>query len=470
MDEAVVDLHTKRSAAEFVGNGCEASLLNAALAEPELLDQFEELPKSSDFLAGWNPLLWECVLETRAAGAFSITAFTQRLREHGFTAHDVNKVLENANPAFLYRSELASSVRFILDRRLVIRSQSCVQEYLSTIEKEPYWKAAGTLERLQRQLADVAVGAVAGETWAIGDKISKQNAVCVPSGISSLDDMTGGVELSTLGILGARPSQGKSALECAIALNMASREQGVGIFSLEMPKYSLLCRMASAWAYQPGEMWGGNSGNPYYEPFLKEKMPDGSHLKRMNSAIADVRRMPLAIDDQKGLTVSAIRARTRRLKAIMEHKGAPLRAVFIDHIGHITPENNRGGNRTAELTDISKGLMDMAGELGIAVVALSQLNRAVEQRTDKRPNLADLRDSGSLEQDAAWVAFLYRDEYYADRERDDPDAKPRRVERNTLEVGIAKQRNGPVGTVKLFCEMGANAILDQRQAVNARVA
>jgi replicative DNA helicase len=241
----------------------------------------------------------------------------------------------------------------------------------------------------------------------------------------------------------------------------------VGVFSLEMRAYSLQCRIAASHAYRPRDVIGGNSGNPYYDPFLKRKMADGPNFRKMLTALNEVRGLPIAFDDSKGLTVTEIRARTRRLKARMEHLGNPLRVVFVDHIGHINPEKNRNGSKVQEVTDISKGLMDMAGELEVAVIGLSQLNRATETRTNKRPGLADLRDSGSLEQDAAHVTFLYRGEYYAERGHEDTEEA---VERNTMELIVAKQRNGPVGTVKLFCEMGANAILDRQDAFSARAA
>lgn len=465
----VADTVVRKSVVAELGRNMEGALIACAFSNNDLLDQFDALPEPGDFLAGWNPVLWECVLETRKTGEFSAARFVELLKYHSFTVDEVNEVISNVNNAFLYAEDVKHAVDFLRQRRLVLRSQTCVSEYLALLDREPFHKAPEALDRLQRQLVDVSAGAITQDTWTFGADVSSAMAPTIRTGWTDFDEMTGGFELSSLGIIGARPSIGKSAVMCSVAHNIASRGQGVGIFALEMKAYPLQCRMASARAYSPMDVIGGNSGNPYYDPFMKGKMPEGRNRRAMNVALQEVRGLPIGFDDTRGLSVSDIRARTRRLKSIMEHKGTPLKVVFVDHIGHVRPEKNRGGNKVQEVTDISKGLMDMAGELGLAVIALSQLNRATESRQNKRPTLGDLRDSGSLEQDAAQVTFLYRAEYYADRGLTPEDAGER-LEPNTMELIVAKQRNGPVGTVKLFCEMGANAILDREDEWKARAA
>lgn len=457
----------RKSVAEQLGKQLEGVLINAGISGGNILHRFDELPEPGDFISGWNPILWECVLEARKTGEFSMARFIELLKGRGFDVSEVNQVILGVNKAFLFQEEIRAAVAYLLDRRVVLRSQACVGEYLTTIEREPYATAGEHLDRLQRQLADVATGARAVNTWEFGADISNARAACVLSGIEDYDQMTGGFEIGAFGIIGARPSIGKSGLMCTVAQNIANRGEAVGIFSLEMRSYALQCRMAAARAYRPRDVIGGNSGNPYYEPFLKGTMSDGPNFRRMQTALSEVQKLPIGFDPAKGLKIADIRARTRRLKSMYEHKGTPLRAVFVDHIGHVTPEKNRGGNKTQEVTDVSKGLMDMAGDLDVAVIGLAQLNRATEHRDNKRPGLADLRDSGSLEQDAAHVTFLYRSEYYAERGQIDESDQ---VERNTMELIVAKQRNGPVGTVKVFCEMGANAIMDRQDEFSARVA
>lgn len=465
----VADPVLRRSVAQQLGQQLEGTLIACAFGNNDLLNTFDALPEPSDFLCGWNPVIWECVLEARKTGEFTAARFVEHLKAHSFTVDEVNTVIANVNQTFLYAEEVKRAVEFLRDRRLVLRSQTCVQEYLTALEREPYYKASGSLDLLQRQLADVAANSTALDSWQFGSDVSNAVSACVRTGWSDYDEMTGGFELSSFGLIGARPSIGKSAVMCSAAHNIANRGEGVGIFSLEMKAYALQCRMASARIYRPRTVLGGNSGNPYYEPFLKGRMSDGPNYRGMLVGLNETRKLPVAFDDSKGLKVSDIRARVRQLKAKMEHKGFPLRVVFVDHIGHVSPEKNRNGNKTQEVTDISKGLMDMAGEMDVAVVALAQLNRGTESRGNKRPTLADLRDSGSLEQDAAHVTFLYRGEYYAER-ANGADEDGERVERNTMELIVAKQRNGPVGTVKLFCEMGANAIMDREDEWQARVA
>lgn len=465
----VADPVLRRSVAQQLGQQLEGTLIACAFGNHDLLNTFDALPEPSDFLAGWNPVIWECVLESRKTGEFTAARFIEHLKAHSFTVDEVNTVIANVNQTFLYAEEVKRAVEFLRDRRLVLRSQTCVQEYLTALEREPYFKASGSLDLLQRQLSDVAANSTALDSWQFGSDVSNAVSACVRTGWTDYDEMTGGFELSSFGLIGARPSIGKSAVMCSVAHNIAARGEGVGIFSLEMKAYALQCRMASARIYRPRTVLGGNSGNPYYEPFLKGRMPDGPNYRGMLVGLNETRKLPVAFDDSKGLKVADIRARVRQLKAKMEHKGFPLRVVFVDHIGHVSPEKNRNGNKTQEVTDISKGLMDMAGEMDVAVVALAQLNRGTESRGNKRPTLADLRDSGSLEQDAAHVTFLYRGEYYAERSNG-ADEDGERVERNTMELIVAKQRNGPVGTVKLFCEMGANAIMDREDEWQARVA
>lgn len=473
MDDAET-LEFRREAKRSIGLSLEAALLNVAIFYPDFMDEIVTLPQPDDFEHAGNAQLWKGVLETRREGPFSKTRLLEHMRTAGWGAEHCQELLDRVDDALFDKWEAKRAAEFLMHRTMARRGQMCASDFLKDIEEGHYHKAPEALERLQRQLADVSAGARGAQSWAFGEEVSSERSPCVPTGLRDLDEMMGGLQMGVLGIVGARPSIGKTALACSLALNIAARGEGVGIFSLEMPAYDLQCRMAAAHAYSPvhpSDMSAGNSGNPYYQPFFHRRMT-GPHYERMRHALAAVRRAPIGFDDSKGLTAGDIRTRTRRLKSMLEHKGAPLRAIFTDHIGHIKPEINRGGNRTSETTDVSKALMDMAGELGVAVVALSQLSRQVEQRANKRPVLSDLRESGSLEQDAAYVMFLYRDEYYADRAHEDDDAPARKtpVQRNVMEIIIAKQRNGPVGTVEAFCEVGANAILDQQFSYSRRAA
>lgn len=244
----------------------------------------------------------------------------------------------------------------------------------------------------------------------------------IPSGFPDLDKMTSGFQRSDLIIVAARPSVGKTAFALNIAQNVGVRtKETVAIFSLEMGAAQLVQRIICAEAnVDAGRMRTG---------FL-----EGDDWEKLTMAIATLSEANIYIDDSASITVADIRTRCRRLK---KEKGLGL--ILIDYLQLIHGRSKNGDNRQQEVSEISRTLKAIARELDVPVIALSQLSRSVEQRQDKRPMLSDLRESGSIEQDADIVSFLYRDDYY-DKESE---------KKNMIEIIIAKQRNGPVGTVEL---------------------
>ncbi|TCZ75713.1 replicative DNA helicase [Paenibacillus albiflavus] len=243
----------------------------------------------------------------------------------------------------------------------------------------------------------------------------------IPSGFPDLDKMTNGFQRSDLIIVAARPSVGKTAFALNIAQNVGVRaKETVAIFSLEMGAAQLVNRMICAEA----NVDAGRLRTGQLEPEDWEKL---------TMAIGSLSESQIYIDDSPAVTVADIRAKCRRLK--QEHG---LGMILIDYL-QLIAGRGKGDNRQQEVSEISRTLKQIARELNVPVIALSQLSRGVEQRQDKRPMMSDLRESGSIEQDADIVAFLYRDDYY-DKESE---------KKNTIEIIIAKQRNGPVGTVEL---------------------
>ncbi len=244
----------------------------------------------------------------------------------------------------------------------------------------------------------------------------------VPTGYSDLDRMTSGFQKSDLIIVAARPSVGKTAFVLNISQNIAVRSGlPVAIFSLEMSKDQLVQRMICAEAYIDGHK-------------LRNGTLDDDDWPKLSMAVSTLSNAPIYIDDTPGITVSEMRSKLRRLK--ME---VGLSFVAIDYLQLIHGRRGSNENRQQEISEISRSLKQLARELDVPIVALAQLSRSVEQRQDKRPMLSDIRESGSIEQDADIVAFLYRDDYY------DPESE----KKNVVEVLIAKQRNGPVGKVEL---------------------
>ncbi|WP_071629050.1 MULTISPECIES: replicative DNA helicase [Francisella] len=244
----------------------------------------------------------------------------------------------------------------------------------------------------------------------------------ISTGFIDLDKMTSGLQRANMGIIAARPSMGKTVLGINIAQNVAKvADKPVLVFSLEMPSEDIVTRMLASQARVEMNL-------------LKEcNRLNDAHWVKITSAMKTLSEMPLYIDDTSSLTPAELRSRARRL--YNEHGG--LAMILIDYL-QLMKIPGYETNRTLEVSEISRSLKALAKELDIPVIALSQLNRAVDDRKDKRPMMSDLRESGAIEQDADLIMFIYRDEVY---NKDKEDNK------NLGEIIIGKQRNGPIGTV-----------------------
>ncbi|MFI3301459.1 MAG: replicative DNA helicase [Candidatus Gastranaerophilales bacterium] len=253
-----------------------------------------------------------------------------------------------------------------------------------------------------------------------------------PTGFYELDAMLNGLQKSDLIILAARPAMGKTALALNIAQNVALRANTpVAIFSLEMSKDQLMQRMLCSEAEIDSQRV--KTGNM--------QSRDWEHLANAMNSFAQA---PIYIDDTSGCTITDIRAKCRRLK--MEQKDLGL--ILIDYLQLM--EGVGREERMQQISAISRGLKILAKELNVPVIALSQLSRAVESRTDKRPMLSDLRESGSIEQDADIVMFIYRDDYYRKADEDEEEIHSKAASKGESEIIIAKHRNGSVGHIKLL--------------------
>ncbi|HHL45080.1 MAG TPA: replicative DNA helicase [Gammaproteobacteria bacterium] len=244
----------------------------------------------------------------------------------------------------------------------------------------------------------------------------------VPTGFTDFDKATCGLQNSDLIIVAGRPSMGKTTFAMNIAENVAIKTKiPVAVYSMEMPGEQLVMRMMSA----VGRI---------DQRKLRTGSLDDDDWPRMTSATGFLQEAPIYIDDTPALTPTEIRARSRRLKR--EHG---LGLIVIDYLQLMQGSGSSRENRATEISEISRNLKAMAKELNVPVIALSQLNRSLEQRPNKRPVMSDLRESGAIEQDADLIVFIYRDEVYNE---DSPD-------KGSAEIIIGKQRNGPIGTVRL---------------------
>ena len=278
----------------------------------------------------------------------------------------------------------------------------------------------------------------------------------VSSGIPSLDRATRGFGPGQLIILAGRPSMGKTAVGLEMARHAARSGHGVYFASLEMEGPSVGQRLAAAECYDPGSRWpvhytdideGG-------ENFPRERSSD------VYDAYQRVAGYPLEVEQEGAITLSEIAARARQVKTLFEARGTRLAVLFIDHLGIITVGNRYKGNRVHEISELTMTMKALAKELDVAIVCLCQLNRETEKRAEQRPQLSDLRDSGSIEQDADVVLGVYREAYYLGRKPDKTDEDLARLDKveNVLELEILKNRQGPTRRITLFCDIACNVI------------
>tara|TARA_B110000116_G_scaffold270419_1_gene288420 strand:- start:2210 stop:3574 length:1365 start_codon:yes stop_codon:yes gene_type:complete len=274
----------------------------------------------------------------------------------------------------------------------------------------------------------VPLRALVQDSFETIEKLQQHKGVVtgVPSGFDDLDKLTSGFQASDLVIIAARPSMGKTAFVLNIAQYLGVQsDRSIGVFSLEMSKEQLFMRMLTTEAQIDSQKFRGS--------FLSER-----EYGELSAALGRLGDAKVFIDDSASISVLEMRAKSRRLKS--EHG---LDLIIVDYI-QLMQGRGRFENRTLELAAISRSLKGLAKELSVPVIVLSQLSRATESRSDRRPQLSDLRESGALEQDADLVMFIYREEMY---ERTPEEKKPENE--NMAEIIIGKQRNGPTGIVKL---------------------
>ena len=339
--------------------------------------------------------------------------------------------LTNTVPSTAHAVEYAKIVREAAIRRnltkagekiasLAYKQGQDVQELLSQAEADLYSVSEDSQQSDMQSLESLLGDAFEKMTYLHQNKDKLRG---VQTGFKDLDKITAGLQKSDLIILAARPAMGKSTLAQNIAYNVASREKKtVLFFSLEMSNAQLVDRMISE--ASGIDSWNIRTGNLSQEDF-----------SRISDTMGEMSEVPIKFEDKPGMTVLEMKTKAQR----EAHKGE-LGLIIVDYLQLMSGTKQYGDNRVQEISEISRGLKLMARELDVPVIALSQLSRSVEQRPDKRPMLSDLRESGSIEQDADIVMFVYREDYY------NPDTDRRHI----TDLIIGKHRNGPVGTVELY--------------------
>ena len=427
----------------------EQAVLGAVFLSPDALADAMEFVEAKDFYRRANQLLFQAMIDLNDDGeAIDVLTVNNRL--------EMNNQLDDVG-GVAYIAELASSVPTaanvgyyakLVAEKAVLRRVIAAATNIITQAKEQDEPVSDLLESAERQIMEVAenrtqsgfkeISKVLTDSLDEIDKLSQQDEdiTGLATGYKDFDHMTAGLQPDNLIILAARPAVGKTAFALNIAQNIGtSTDKTIALFSLEMSAESLVNRMLCA--------EGSISAN-----HLRTGQLDEQEWANLIVAVGALSKTSIYIDDTPGIKMSEIRAKSRRLAKEMGNLGL----IVIDYLQLIEGSNKE--SRQQEVSEISRQLKKLSKELSVPIIALSQLSRGVEQRQDKRPVLSDIRESGSIEQDADIVAFLYRDDYYerADGDDDDTDnaGQPENQDVGEVELIIEKNRAGARGTVKLL--------------------
>lgn len=415
----------------------EMSLLGAVLINEDVLADVTEITHSRDFYDKRHQTIYDAMFrlfeQHKPVDLLTLTEELKKktqLEEVGGSTYLAE--LTNYVPTAAHATSYAEIVSQKAVRRRLIKASAdiselgydedrAVQELLERAETELF---AVSDQNLKQDLASLE--SILLENFDRLEELHRNKGQLrgVKTGYRDLDNMTAGLQRSDLIILAARPAMGKTTLVTNLAYNVATlNKQSVLFFSLEMSKEQLIDRMLAD--VSGVDAWNIRTGNLSDEDFSK-----------LSEASGEMAEAPIFIDDTPGLTVLEMRTKARRAA----HQ-QPLGLVIVDYLQLMQSSSGRAdGNRVQEVSEISRGLKLLARELNVPVIALSQLSRSVESRSPQIPQLADLRESGSIEQDADIVMFIYREAYY----------NPETDRQNITDLIIAKHRNGPTGKVELY--------------------
>lgn len=424
----------------------EQAVIGAIFLEPSAFSAASEILLAGDFYRAGHQRIFQAMMDLSDKGEpIDLVTVTTSLSNE--------QTLDEAG-GVSYLTDVASSVPTaanieyyskIVEEKALLRRLIRTATDIVTTTFASEGEAEAALNEAEKSILEVSSRKNTGSFQAIKDvlidvydnieKLHQNDAdvTGVPTGYRDLDRITSGFQQNDLIIIAARPSVGKTAFALNIAQNTATKtDENVAIFSLEMGAEQLVSRMLCA------------EGN-----IDSQRLRTGSLLPddwgKLTMAMGSLSNAGIYIDDSPGIRVSEIRSKCRRLK--QEHG---LGMIIIDYLQLIQGSDSSRENRQQEVSEISRSLKGLARELNVPLIALSQLSRGVEQRQDKRPMMSDLRESGSLEQDADIVGFLYRDDYY------DSESE----QQNIIEIIISKQRNGPTGTVELAFVKEYNKFVD----------
>jgi replicative DNA helicase len=416
--------------------GAEMSLLGAILLNEEVLSDTADKLHSGDFYDPRHRLIYEAMIRLyEKHSPVDLLTLTDELTKQkqlkSVGGAEYLTELTNYVPSSAHASAYADLIVQAAVRRRLSKAGSAISEMAFDGQTD----TADILQKAEADLYAVSEASTGGDLVSIesilADSFDRMEELHsdkgklrgVKTGFRDLDKLTAGLQKSDLIVLAARPAMGKSTIAQNIAYNVATKEKkAVLIFTLEMSNSQLVDRMLSE--ASGVDSWNIRTGNLSDDDFSK-----------ISEAMGEMAEVPIYFDDTPGLSVLEMRTKARR----QAHK-TPLGLIVVDYLQLMQSSKSYGDNRVQEISEISRGLKLIARELDVPVLALSQLSRAVEARPDKRPLLSDLRESGSIEQDADIVMFLYREDYY------NPDTDRQHI----TELIIGKHRNGPTGKIELY--------------------
>jgi replicative DNA helicase len=420
----------------------EQSVLGGLLLENEALDKIADILTASDFYRHDHRLIYQhigkLIEHNRPADIVTVAesldnaaelssvgglAYLGALAQNTPTAANIRRYAEIVRERAIMR-KLVEVGSGIAESAYSPQGRDA-QQLLDEAESRIFQIAEGG-KRSSEGFQDIKVllPQVADRIDQLFQRDHQSDVTGIPTGFSDLDSMTSGFQPGDLIIVAGRPSMGKTAFSLNIAENVAlDTNKAVAVFSMEMAATQLAMRMI------------GSVGRLDQHRMRTGRLEDEDWV-RLTTALGRLNEAPIFIDEGAGLNSFDVRARARRL----HRQTGELGLIVVDYLQLMSGASGRQSeNRATEISEISRSLKSLAKELNVPVVALSQLNRSVEQRPDKRPVMSDLRESGAIEQDADLILFIYRDEVY------NPDT----VDKGTAEIIIAKQRNGPIGRVRL---------------------
>jgi replicative DNA helicase len=443
----------------------EAALLGVLLSYPERIESVADILNAEDFAEGVHGSIYQAMVDAATAGrlanAFTLAPlFKEDKRFEKLGGSGYLFTLSGTSSGMIMAKEQAEQIAELAARRRLLSVLAACQDGASDIVKplselvdETDSALIAALERREgsslAHIGDVSAGAIE-EMEAILAGGAVEGAM---SGLHEFDELTGGFAPAGFSVIAARPGMGKTALLCSLARGLASRGHGVGIVELEMERKDLARRMLCDMALT-------RQSSIRYDSILKGDVTR-EEIAYLRALQETMRSWAMEIEDRGGLTLSRLLILARRMRRRMAMKNKKLEVLFVDYLQLIRPDR-KGMSPYEAASEVSRELKSLAKEMKIHVVALAQLNREVEKREDKRPELSDLRDSGQIEQDADMVMMLFREEYYLQEPKD-----PARREvwqeqlrqcQNHLQLIMRKRRNGKPGRRTIYYFTGSQAI------------